>query len=88
MSEETYLQKQKEEQDIYEAKCLRCGACCGAYDGDPCEHLAMEEGGKCHCNIYEDRIGMHKTISGKNFACVPIRDLKPNLPFRGCAYFE
>ena len=88
MDEDAYLQRQKEEQDKYEARCLRCGACCGAHDEDPCLKLRKEEGGKYYCSIYDHRIGMQKTASGKNFACVPIRDLKPSLPFKGCAYFE
>lgn len=88
MSEATYLQKQKEEFKEYDALCRRCGACCGAYDGDPCVHLEKNEGNKYHCNIYDNRIGMQKTLSGKQFACVPIRDLSPNLPFKGCAYFK
>jgi len=85
---EAYLQKLKEEEARYEAKCRRCGACCGAYDGDPCVHLKKDEAGKYYCPVYDHRIGMQKTVSGKNFACVPIRDLRPNLPFKGCAYFE
>ncbi|MCX5700761.1 MAG: hypothetical protein NTZ63_04405 [Candidatus Omnitrophica bacterium] len=88
MAEEIYLIKQKEEQDKYEALCKRCGACCGAYDGDPCLHLSFDESGKSFCNTYATRIGMQKTKSGKNFACVPIRDLRPSLPYRDCAYYE
>lgn len=88
MDNTEYLKKQKEEEARYEARCRRCGACCGANDGDPCLNLRQDKNGKYYCNVYETRIGMHKTRSGKAFACVPIRDLKPNLPFKGCAYFE
>jgi len=87
MTEEAYLLKQKEEQDKYEALCKRCGACCGANDGDPCVKLARDESGKYYCTVYATRIGMQKTRSGVNFACVPIRDLRPNLPFKDCAYY-
>ena len=49
--------------------------------------LRKDESGKYFCPVYDHRIGMHKTISGINFACVPIRDLRPNLPLRNCVYF-
>jgi len=88
MDEIAYSQKQKEDQQKYESLCRRCGACCGAYSGDPCVHLEQETAGKYKCSVYETRIGMQKTLSGKNFACVPIRDLRPNLPFEGCVYYE
>ncbi|MFA5096792.1 MAG: hypothetical protein WC478_05585 [Candidatus Omnitrophota bacterium] len=87
MDEAAYSRKQAEEEARYEALCRRCGACCGALDGDPCEHLKQDGSGKYFCPIYDHRIGMHKTLGGKQFACVPIRDLRPNLPFKGCAYF-
>ncbi|MBU1870216.1 MAG: hypothetical protein KJ818_07090 [Candidatus Omnitrophica bacterium] len=87
MDEINYSQKQKEEQDKYEALCRRCGACCGANDGDPCLNLDKGQDGKYYCKVYDHRVGLQKTKSGKVFACVPIRDLKPNLPFVGCAYF-
>ncbi|MFA5005238.1 MAG: hypothetical protein WC561_03810 [Candidatus Omnitrophota bacterium] len=87
MDDIAYSQKQKEEQEQYESLCRRCGACCGAYSGDPCLNLEKEPSGKYRCKVYENRIGMQKTVSGKNFACVPIRDLRPNLPFKGCAYY-
>jgi len=88
MDEGAYIRKQKEEEIRYESLCNRCGACCGALDGDPCEELRRDDSGKYFCSVYENRIGMHKTISGKQFACVPIRDLRPNLPFRDCVYFS
>ena len=87
MDKADYLLKQKEEHEKYEALCRRCGACCGAYDGDPCVHLVKCDNGKYSCSVYETRIGMRKTLSGKNFACVPIRDLRPNLTFKGCVYY-
>lgn len=88
MDESAYLLKQEEDQKKYEALCRRCGACCGALDGDPCEQLNRDESGKYFCSVYDHRIGMHKTISGVKFACVPIRDLRPNLPFRSCVYYS
>ncbi len=86
MDEATYLGSQKEMQDKYEALCRRCGGCCGAFDTDPCVNLRSAGGDKYYCAVYDHRIGIQKTVSGKAFACVPIRDLKPNLPFKGCAY--
>ena len=59
----------------WESLCGRCGACCGTVDGDPCEHLRGNERGKYHCTIYTNRFGLHKTVSGKPFLCVPIRDV-------------
>jgi hypothetical protein len=88
MIENNYTQKQKEEQEKYEALCKRCGSCCGAGDGDPCVKLRVDEAGKYFCSIYATRLGMQKTRSGVNFACVPIRDLRPNLPLKGCAYYN
>jgi hypothetical protein len=70
-----YEAYQAQENARWEAKCGRCGACCGAYDGDPCEHLRRAEGNKYYCSIYETRFGEHKTISGKLIKCVPIRQI-------------
>jgi len=87
MDKESFLSRQQKEELEYEALCKRCGACCGALDGDPCEDLRKDSDGKFYCSVYTHRIGMHKTLSGKQFACVPIRDLRPNLPFRSCVYY-
>ena len=57
----------------WEAKCTRCGACCGITEGDPCENLGIFPDGKYSCRIYENRFGLHKTIGGRVFRCVPIR---------------
>ncbi|MCA9401017.1 MAG: hypothetical protein KC713_05285 [Candidatus Omnitrophica bacterium] len=61
---------------LWEKKCLRCAACCGLFDGDPCLHLKKGENGEGYfCEIYENRFGLRKTVSGKTFRCVPIRDI-------------
>ena len=65
----------KKFRDDYEARCLRCGSCCGAYDSDPCVHLLTGSDGKYCCDIYEHRFGLRRTRSGKSFKCVPIRDI-------------
>lgn len=69
--QEYKIKKEKE----YEALCKRCGACCGVSDGDPCRHLLKDEDGVYRCEIYENRRGLRKTISGKEFLCVPIRNI-------------
>jgi hypothetical protein len=68
-----YEQWQNRQQDRWESLCGRCGACCGAVEGDPCEHLRGGKRGEYYCSIYENRFGTHKTVSGKPFECVPIR---------------
>lgn len=67
-----YFQQKKRE---FEGLCCRCGACCGAYDGDPCEHLKKDPLGKYFCDIYEKRLGMRKTVSGEEFQCVKITEI-------------
>ncbi len=59
----------------FEKLCNRCGACCGSYDGDPCTHLRKDKNGKYYCNIYPDRLGKRKTVSGEEFECVPISEI-------------
>jgi len=83
-----YTQKQKAEQDIYEAQCKRCGTCCGAQGEDACALLKIDQNGKYYCQNYHSRIGLQKTISGKEFHCVLIRNLGPDLPFANCAYYK
>lgn len=57
----------------WEAKCTNCGACCGALE-DPCEHLRKDPAGWYFCEIYHQRFGEHRTVSGKAVRCVPIRE--------------
>ncbi|MDO9548994.1 MAG: hypothetical protein Q7J65_08545 [Candidatus Marinimicrobia bacterium] len=77
------------EDSIYlEDLCICCGACCGSFDGDPCEHLRRDNEGTYYCDIYENRIGTHRTLSGRVMKCVPIMD-KLNEDWIGdhlCAY--
>lgn len=80
---------EKEERDLkeFEALCRRCGNCCGAYDGDFCLNLVDEGNGTYRCKVYDRRVGNQKTISGKVFFCVPIRELIPHgLPYSKCGY--
>ena len=88
MDDVQYTNHQKEQFERFEGMCKHCGECCGSQDGDPCVNLGRDaDTGKYYCKIYENRFGPQKTLSGKMFNCVPIRDvinrslLKPN-----CAY--
>ena len=56
----------------FEAICNRCGACCGAYNGDPCEELRRDTEGSYYCAVYEDRLGPHLTVKGVEMDCVSI----------------
>ncbi|HPN56904.1 MAG TPA: hypothetical protein PLD92_08655 [Candidatus Omnitrophota bacterium] len=88
--ERDYICFQKEQQRRWESLCLRCGACCGAFDGDPCEHLQSESSGRFFCRIYEERFGIRKTVGGRLFRCLPIREiLHDSWPGReACAYVQ
>jgi len=64
----------EEKEKDWESICLRCGACCGAYD-DPCEHLKKDNQGLYYCDIYANRLGKRKTVSGDVFWCVPVKEI-------------
>lgn len=83
-----YNNLQLNQQQEWESVCILCGACCGVYDEDPCEHLIQLKSQKYHCKIYKDRFGKHKTSSGRTIKCVPIRKiLYESWPGDGnCAY--
>ncbi len=73
-NDEARYQALTQKQSIaWEARCTRCGACCGSTTDDPCENLTKDSEGKHGCRIYENRFGLRQTISGKNFQCVPLR---------------
>ncbi len=81
---ETYLHRKEEN---FESLCTRCGDCCGAYD-DPCRNLIKLEDGTYFCEDYKNRLGPQKTVSGKEFQCVSIREhiakgsLRPRCAYR------
>ncbi len=83
-----YQQKQREFAEEYESLCRRCGSCCGAYDGDPCANLEKTPDNRYFCRVYNARLGPQKTVSGKSFTCVLIREnlKKSRLPFPRCPY--
>lgn len=70
-----YEALQRLQEEKWEALCGRCGACCGTFDGDPCEHLDKDQKGLYFCRIYENRFGLRKTRGGREFMCVPIRNI-------------
>ncbi|MGD2278872.1 MAG: hypothetical protein PVH45_02110 [Candidatus Omnitrophota bacterium] len=88
MEARRYLNLMKDKDEEFEAICKRCGKCCGAGD-DPCRNLAKKHDGSYFCKDYDNRLGRQKTVSGRIFNCVSIREhiakdsLKP-----GCAYRE
>lgn len=82
---ELYLKKAREDN---ESLCKRCGACCGVAENDPCVHLVKEPCGTYFCSIYENRFGIHKTVNGNEFKCVPSRNIISGFWFgaSGCGY--
>jgi len=80
---------QKPDHTDFELICYKCGICCGAYDGDPCEHLTVRSDGSYSCRIYTNRFGKHHTINGIEMECVPILEILRKEGFAGdhlCAY--
>ena len=85
--EETYRKKQDQGLVEHEALCKRCGKCCGTDSSEPCANLGTDPQGKYYCKSYDNRLGAQRTISGRTFTCVPIRDvLSKGLPYEGCGY--
>jgi len=75
MDEKCYQDLQERQARVWEDSCLNCGACCGVVENDPCEELLRLPSGKYVCRIYENRFGIHKTIHGRVFKCVPLRKI-------------
>ncbi len=89
MGEQEYNRKLEEQFREHESLCKCCGMCCGLADGDPCDQLEEIGVGKYRCKIYDHRFGLQRTVSGKVFHCVPIRDnLKFESTYPGCAYYK
>ncbi len=86
MNSKTYDGYLREKDKTFEVLCRRCGDCCGAND-DPCRNLAKLDDGTFACGDYENRLGFQKTVSGKEFNCVFIREHIANGSLRAnCAY--
>lgn len=69
-----YLRHLKFKENEWENLCIKCGACCGAYD-DPCRHLKKSGNNKFYCRIYSNRLGTRKTIGGEEFDCVLVKEI-------------
>gem|GEM_PF-427572 len=83
------LREGEKESALYEARCKRCGACCGAKGADPCSNLKMDTDGRYYCGVYDKRYGTQFTVSGKSFTCVPMRQvLEYRAPYENCGYVE
>ena len=67
---ELYLKRAAAE---YEERCLRCGACCGLLENDPCTELVRAGDGRYECRIYADRFGLRQTVHGHQFLCTSVR---------------
>jgi len=71
-----------------ESICKRCGICCGA-NNDPCVNLARDKNGLYRCLVYENRLGPQRTVSGKIFTCVLIKDnIRAGFSHVDCAYLK
>lgn len=87
MEERLYDDRQIEMKAAYEAKCRRCGVCCGSAGDDPCARLRREADGTHICTDYDHRLGVQKTVKGNEFHCVEIRDvIKEGVWHEGCGY--
>ena len=75
MMNEAYNKYQEIKEKEQERLCKKCGACCGIFDKDPCIHLSRIKDKEYVCGIYEERLGLRKSISGREFFCVPIRNI-------------
>jgi len=77
-------------QEFYtEELCTRCGICCGSSDGHPCERLRLLKDGTYTCEVYQDRLGKHRTVDGEEFICVPIRFvIEHNGGYADCRYVQ
>lgn len=81
-----YTMKQDERLAEFEARCKRCGKCCGI-DQDPCSNLVKSASGGYVCKVYDNRLGSQKTVSGKDFTCVPINEvINKSMPYLSCGY--
>ena len=64
--QQKYHSLQEQQKKEWEELCLRCGACCGIFDDDPCQHLKKVKEGQFVCQIYDNRLGIQKTGRHKN----------------------
>lgn len=74
IDQQRYQRYHQEAERAWEDLCRRCGACCGAFE-DPCLLLRRNSDGTCACADYQHRFGPQRTAGGKEFICVPIRQI-------------
>jgi len=73
----------------YDSLCTRCGECCGAGSEDPCAKLVGDRQGAYNCSVYNVRLGVRETVSGKIFTCVAIRDnIRSGFSHPDCVYVK
>jgi len=86
MDDRAYEKYMEESFVKYDSACRRCGECCGV-NNDPCTNLVSCGNGKYACCVYNKRLGPQKTISGKSFNCVSIKDnIRRGFCNPNCAY--
>ncbi|HRZ87098.1 MAG TPA: hypothetical protein P5287_04710 [bacterium] len=82
-----YDRMQADQEAWYESICKRCGKCCGAGEVDPCAKLVEVSPGVFGCSSYRNRLGPQRTVSGREFNCVEIREIIRTAPDHpDCAY--
>ena len=58
--------------------------------GSPCEKLEFTDDAKSigRCTIYSKRFGVHQTVAGQSFRCVPMTTklLTDGVPHPNCGY--
>lgn len=87
MDEIQYEQKQTAQFYDHESLCRRCGECCGAGGLDPCAKLKKHMNGEYFCDDYANRHSLQKTVSGRYFTCVDIRDVNRfGVYYKNCGY--
>ena len=62
--------------DAWEGMCRPehgCKTACCYYQGSPCEELRImnTKTNRGVCRVYPTRFGVHKTVAGETFQCVP-----------------
>ncbi|MFC1548492.1 hypothetical protein ACFL5E_00880 [Candidatus Omnitrophota bacterium] len=88
MDSEKYARYTTVKEEDFEIACKRCGKCCGSLD-DPCWNLSKTPDGEFFCEDYANRFGPQKTVSGKDFECVPIRvHIEKGSLRSDCAYLK
>ena len=89
MDDIAYRERQRAAFAAHEAKCRSCGTCCGANGDDPCSQLRSRSDGSYYCATYPTRFGVQRTVSGREFTCVMIRDVIAfGVRYEGCGYNE